>query len=369
MQTPLSAGDLVEIRSKEEILRTLDKNGCLDGLPFMPEMFAFCGRKIRVAKRAHKTCDTVNDYKGRRMERAVHLEGSRCDGQGHSGCEAGCMIFWKEAWLKKISSPDTARSTEQHVGAVATVATRGCTEADVVAAARRNDPENPNDPIYMCQATQVPAATSPLAWWDVTQYLEDYTSGNVGLAKMARGFLFRGYKNLINLGIGLGGPLRWLYDAVQKTWGGLPYPGRTGRVPPGERTPTLDAQLQPGELVRIKSFDAILATCDQETKNRGMTFDVEMVPYCGGTYRVLKRVSRIINERTGRMQALANPCIILEGVVCQARYSACRLFCPRSIFPYWREIWLERVESPRPAMSSDRREEVVSDRQPAQSTM
>src|SRR5262249_30747550 len=58
-------GDWVEVRSKDEILRTLDKNGQLDGLPFMPEMFKFCGRQLRVYKRAHKTCDTVHEYKGR----------------------------------------------------------------------------------------------------------------------------------------------------------------------------------------------------------------------------------------------------------------------------------------------------------------
>jgi hypothetical protein len=100
--------------------------------------------------------------------------------------------------------------------------------------------------------------------------------------------------------------------------------------------------------VRVKKYDTILATCDQSNKNRGMTFDAEMAPYCGGTFRVLKRVTRIINERTGEMQVLANPCIILDGVVCQARYSACRMFCPRSIYPYWREVWLERLQESSP---------------------
>ena len=56
----LRAGDWVEVRSKEEILRSLDKNGRLEGLPFMPQMFQYCGKRFRVFKRAHKTCDTVN---------------------------------------------------------------------------------------------------------------------------------------------------------------------------------------------------------------------------------------------------------------------------------------------------------------------
>ena len=55
----LSALDWVEVRSKEEILATLDSKGQLDGMPFMPEMFAFCGERFQVFKRAHKGCDTV----------------------------------------------------------------------------------------------------------------------------------------------------------------------------------------------------------------------------------------------------------------------------------------------------------------------
>jgi hypothetical protein len=41
----LSVGNWVEVRSKEEILRTLDENGQLEGMPFMPEMFAFAGSR------------------------------------------------------------------------------------------------------------------------------------------------------------------------------------------------------------------------------------------------------------------------------------------------------------------------------------
>jgi hypothetical protein len=41
---------------------------------------------------------------------------------------------------------------------------------------------------------------------------------------------------------------------------------------------------------------------------------------------------------------MKNACVILDGVVCQARYSPCRMLCPKSMYPYWREIWLERVE-------------------------
>ena len=101
--------------------------------------------------------------------------------------------------------------------------------------------------------------------------------------------------------------------------------------------------LQPGELVRVKPYEQILRTLNKIVQNRGMFFDQEMVRYCGGEYRVRKRVSKIIDEKTGKLQEMKNPCIVLDSVVCQSRFSNCRLFCPRSIYPYWREIWLERV--------------------------
>jgi len=79
--------------------------------------------------------------------------------------------------------------------------------------------------------------------------------------------------------------------------------------------------------------------------NRGMYWDAELVPYCGGAYRVLKRVTRIIEEKNGKMLEMKTPCIVLDSVVCQARYTSGRMLCPKSMYPYWREIWLERIET------------------------
>jgi hypothetical protein len=340
------AGDWVEVRSKEEILATLDKNGQLEGLPFMPQMVQYCGKRLRVFKRAHKTCDTVNDYKGRKMNAAVHLDGIRCDGQAYGGCEAACLIYWKEAWLKKVSGQPGTTAGSPPAGAPSPgpgAPDRGCTEEDVWAGTKAPGSEHAKNPAYVCQATQVPAATEPLPWWDVRQYIEDFTSGNVGVGRMVSGFIYMGYNGLVNAGIGLGRPLRWLYDAFQRLRGGTPYPRRFGKLPPGSGTPVATLNLQPGEWVRVRSHQEILATLDAKNRNRGLYFDAEMVPYCGRTLRVLRRVNRILDEKTGRMTEFKTPCIVLEGAVCQSRYSECRLFCPRSIYAYWREIWLERV--------------------------
>ena len=339
----LRAGEWVEVRNKEEILRTLDKQGQLEGLPFMPQMFQYCGRRFQVFKRAHKTCDTVFPIRGRKMANAVHLE-TRCDGQAYGGCQAGCLIFWKEAWLKRAD--DKEHSTDSYSPtshAEAADLTGGCTEQEVLAGTRAPGPQDENDPTYSCQATRLPYYTTTLNWWDLRQYIEDCTSGNIGIGKLLRGLIYVIYFNLTNAGIGIGGIMRWIYDRFQALAGGFPYPRKTGMIPKGQKTPQMVLNLQPGETVRVKAYDEILATLDTDNRNRGLYFDAEAVPYCGGTYRVLTRVNRILDEKTGKLIKLKNESIILDEVYCQSRYSECRMFCPRSIYSYWREGWLERV--------------------------
>src|SRR5215470_15687707 len=89
----LRAGEWVQVRTKEEILSTLDANGRLDELPFMPEMLGYCGTTMRAGRRSHKTCDPAIGIGGRKMANTVHLENVRCNGSAHDGCEAGCLVF------------------------------------------------------------------------------------------------------------------------------------------------------------------------------------------------------------------------------------------------------------------------------------
>jgi hypothetical protein len=336
-------GDWIEVRSKEEILQTLDKHGQLEALPFMPQMFQYCGKRFKVYKRAHKTCDTVDKTGGRRMSQAIHLD-LRCDGKAHGGCQAGCLLFWKEVWLKPGTDPTHAGRLNPVADVVGSPSQEAqCTEQLVWAGTIGPGRADSHDPVFVCQATTIPKSTTLLHWWDLRQYVEDLTSGNVGWGKLLRGVLYASYYNFSRLGIGVGKPMRWFYDSFQVFWGGVPYPRKCGSIPLGQKTPYTELNLQIGELVRVKSYQAILATLDTDNKNRGLYFDAEAVPYCGGTYRVARRITQIIDEKTGRMLRFRTPSIVLDRVFCQSRYSDCRMFCPRSIESWWRETWLERV--------------------------
>lgn len=341
----------MEVRSKAEILATLDEQGRLDNLPFMPEMFQYCGKRLQVWKRAHKTCDTVNRTGGRRMTATVHLQELRCDGQSHGGCDAACLLFWKEAWLKPVAGPDVSVSTREESGVRGNGAARStCTEQQVISATRADGGTGDANPIYSCQATLLPDFTSPLKWWDIRQYFEDYTSGNVSLRQLLGGAVYASYYALLKRTERFAPVLTWrlirLYDLVQRFTGGIPYPRLRGTVKASEKTPSRPLNLQAGETVRVLPYRQVLETLDARNKNRGMYFDAEEVPFCEKTFQVRSQVRRIINERTGEMIPLQGQNVILEHAWCQARYSDRRMMCPRAIYPIWRETWLERVHEP-----------------------
>ena len=339
----LKAGEWVWVRSKDEILATLDKNGRLEELPFMPQMLQYCGQRLRVAKRAHKLCGTQHSTVSGTMNNAVVIEELRCNGQGIGGCEAGCLFIWKEAWLKRAD--DTAQVTKSRL----TTAT-GCTETDLWAAIKL--PPSPDavslGPRYVCQATQMTAATKPLPFWSIPHLIEDYTSGNQRISTILGAIFFALYYRLAESGLGFGSAMRWLYDKVQGIRGETPYVRRMGHLPMNSQTPTMKLDLQPGELVRIKSHSEILDTVNLSLMNRGMGFHPELVPFCGKTFQVKSHVRNIINEKTGHLMELKNPCIVLDGIHCGGYYTK-PMFCTRDCYPYWREIWLERIEDSSPA--------------------
>ena len=325
----LRAGDWIEVRSVEEILATLDDRGCLDALPFMPEMLRYCDQRFRVVKAAHKTCDTILSSRNRGMKDAVHLEGLRCDGTAHDGCQAFCLLFWKEAWLKRVCGPEskierTKEPSGKHDGVQGKVSQ--CDLEALLRAVRvKAGNSEPCEELYRCQATELFRATTPLEWWDPRQYIRDLVSRNVGLWDFLRYGALATFKAALRL--------HWRLGQYLKIRGSA-----------GDKTPTAQLDLQPGDLVQVRSKKEILRTLNDNGRNRGLSFDVEMMPYCGRTFRVHSQVEKIINDKNGKMIHLPNRCIILDGATCSGCLSRGRMFCPRAIYPYWHEIWLKRVE-------------------------
>lgn len=314
----LRRGDLVEVLPAADILATLDSKGCLEGVPFMPEMLRYEGRRFTVEARVERACDTIHGSGTRRMPNTVLLDDLRCNGGAHGGCQAGCRLYWKEAWLRGVS-PKAPSNPPSHDAA----------HAELERLAQRNTrtvrPEGgTKSEVYRCQATEFFRATEPVSWRDVGSLLRECSCGNVGPRRLLR--------------VGL----RAFLTELRRKFGHLsnfPFEHRGGAA-------AADAELglKPGDLVEIRSRAEISGTLDEAGKNRGLWFDKEMVPYCGETHRVKRQVERFIDEQSGEMVELESDCFILDGVVCSGDLSDRRWFCPRAIYPWWREAWLRPVD-------------------------
>ena len=91
-------GDMVRIRSIDEIQKTLDRSGRTRGCLFTPGMYNFCGKEYRVSR----TVNHFFDETKRRMCRCNNLfllEGVHCS---PSTCDRRCFYFWHVSWLQKI---------------------------------------------------------------------------------------------------------------------------------------------------------------------------------------------------------------------------------------------------------------------------
>jgi DNA-directed RNA polymerase subunit H (RpoH/RPB5) len=328
-QQALRRGDLVEVKSPSEILVTLDERGALSDLPFMSEMASYCGRRFTVERRAEKVCDTI-DYTGsRRLHDSVLLDDLRCDGSGHDGCQAECRLFWKEAWLRKVS-PQEPPHPPFPPGELSALIERASRHARSTVRIDGKDQQR-----YRCQSTDLTKCTEHLKLWDLRAYVREYTSGNIRLGHFLR----------VTTRAALQEPMRKL--------GLVPEVHVAGTAKKGDVFESLD--LRPGDLVRVKTKEEIAATLNAEGRNKGLWFDREMLPYCGGTFRVRQRLNRFINDRDGSLVVLKNDGVTLDGVVCSGDLSLRRWFCPRNIYPFWRECWLERVEpTAEPASGSPR---------------
>lgn len=99
----LKPGELVEVKSEQEILATLDADGKNKGLLWMRGMRSYCGKRYRVFKKV-ETILLESNGKLRKMRNTVLLEGVMCDGSEFYGCDRSCFHYWREAWLRRADT-------------------------------------------------------------------------------------------------------------------------------------------------------------------------------------------------------------------------------------------------------------------------
>jgi len=314
----LRAGDVVRVKTPAQIAIELEEDGTSAGMPFMHEMLSACGGTYTVAKSAHKTCDSAASAKLRGLDATVHLDGLRCDGSAHGGCQLGCLLYWKTAWLE--SARDRDLSADQPSSVVAKDAFQGLDNG------RRLHGRDPNRGTYSCQSTEVPYASQPLPPSALSQYWRDVRSRNTSVVGLVRTLM-------LMLADRSSSHVRAShFYAFLRTSAGR-------KLPWASRHPTgpLNHGIHVGDIVSVRTNKEIRATLDSAGRNRGLTFEAGMSAHCGKQGEVVRRVEKIIDERSGRLRELHNDCFVLEGVVCNGSHNRS---CPRSAYLFWRGVWL-----------------------------
>jgi hypothetical protein len=291
-------GQVVEVRPLDEIMATLDENGCVDGLPFMPEMARFAGRRLTVSRTSSAIC--VEGLPGlNALPDAVILDDLRCDGSAHDGCQRGCTILWKTEWLRPASSHEESLVE---------------TPAPPVEGLKTKIGDR-----YFCQSTELARATSPIPSMSLRPLLDDLRRGELTIRRFVRITALAAINRILQAARGRG----LSASGTQRT---------TSNAPLG---------LEHGDFVRIKERDEIEGTLTPEGMNLGLAFEYEMFDRCGETCEVSYPVRRIILEESGKMVQIKNS-VVLDGVTCTGLH---RRNCPRAGLLYWRESWLERADA------------------------
>jgi hypothetical protein len=98
-----SVGDLVRVRSEQEIRATLNTWNELKGCMFMEGQRRYCNTKQRVLKTIERFVDE-RDYRVKKAKGIILLDDVLCEGTPDYGrCDRACFYFWREEWLEKIS--------------------------------------------------------------------------------------------------------------------------------------------------------------------------------------------------------------------------------------------------------------------------
>lgn len=96
------AGEWVRVKSREEIISTLDKFDELKGCAFLEPMYEYCGTVQKVYVKVERFLDE-RSFKVRSAKGLYFLENLQCTGTEVFGrCDRRCYYFWRAEWLEKM---------------------------------------------------------------------------------------------------------------------------------------------------------------------------------------------------------------------------------------------------------------------------
>jgi len=302
MKLKLRPGEVIEVRSYEEIAATLGNDGTMEGLPFQAEMMKYCGQTRRVLRSVKKLKIENSNTGLRGINNCYILDEVVCSGDAHGGCGRSCFFLWKETWLKRPQ-------TQIHK----------CSQLSSLHFSESQKPVPDFSGLNLvCQSRALIKATYPLPIWNPRQYIWGATDSTLPLLE------------------------RLLFPSLsfaKRIWRLMGIQVRTRISGSPGKTPIDDFDLKTGDRVEVRSLGEIKNTLDASGKNHGLLFIREMVKFCGRRFSVRGPVEQIIVEGTGEVRRLYHT-VILEEANCdgQSNHS-----CARNCYLLWRKIWLRKI--------------------------
>ena len=153
--------------------------------------------------------------------------------QYHGGCDRACLIFWNESWLKRSGS--LTSSNGFHLPKVC----RAHLESLAIV-----------DGQFFCQSTEILNASKPLPWWEPKQYLWDLKYNRTSVVHFLQSLFIAFYNKVAHV-------------SRLKPWRFVVGSAENFREQP--------LNLQPGDLVRVKSLSQIRQTLDAEGKHQNLS--------------------------------------------------------------------------------------------------
>jgi hypothetical protein len=103
-QTQMRPGDMVRVRSKQEIQSMLDPWGKYKGCLFVGRMYEYCDKTYPIFKEVDFFYDEAKQ-KMCKCKDIVLLNGVLCNGRQKlylEDCDRSCFYFWHKDWLEKV---------------------------------------------------------------------------------------------------------------------------------------------------------------------------------------------------------------------------------------------------------------------------
>ena len=316
-------------RSWPRSTRTASSTDCRS----CPRCCVWCGRRLRVDKLALKLCDTI-DWTGMYRMRRRGALGRVALRRAGARRLPGRLQHLLEGGLAQAGPGRRTRTRARPRGRAGPAPVARCTLATLTAATRRPaDPAAPGEERYACQATELlRAAPERIPSWDVRQYVQDVRSGNAGALATIR-----------TVAVG----------TLQRVPGRQPAPAAPAAADPGRPQVSRSSRAASRRRRSTRSACSPASGFGSSARRRSSRRSTSTTPTaaCRSTGRCCPTAGRrpgccagssgSSTRRPAGCCSFKNPCIVLDDVTCTAAYHR---QCPRGIYPYWREIWLERVE-------------------------